>query len=125
MKKQTALLTGGVLLAFSITAQAASMAFMNNTIISSIPKSDVPGFRAAVTQVLESQPDGQSSTWTGSKPRRGLPVDVKMTVRRTVETQKANKCRQLDAVVAQGASSENWSFWFCKQASGQWKASHN
>lgn len=125
MKKQTALLTGGVLLAFSISAQAASMAFMNNTIISSIPKSDLAAFRAAVTEVLESQPDGQSTTWTGSKPRRGVPIDVKMTVKRTVETQKANKCRQLDALVTQGAGSEDWSFWFCKQASGQWKASHN
>jgi len=125
VKKQTALLTGGVLLAFSISAQAASMAFMNNTIISSIPKNDLAAFRAAVTEVLESQPDGQGTTWTGSKPRRGVPIDVKMTVKRTVETQKANKCRQLDALVTQGGSSEDWSFWFCKQASGQWKASHN
>lgn len=101
------------------------MAFMNHTIISSIPKKDRPDFRAAVTQVLESQPDGAATTWTGSKPPHGLPVSVKMTVQRTTETQKANKCRLVDALVSQGNSSEDWKFWFCKQDSGQWKASRN
>ena len=125
MKTQRALLAGGMLLAFSMSAQAASMAFMNNSIIAGIPKKDRPGFSAAVTDTLDNQPDGASTTWTGSQPRRGQPVSVKMTVIRTTETQKANKCRQLDAQVSQNTASENWSFWFCKQASGQWKASHD
>jgi len=125
MKMQRALLTGGVLLAFSITAQAAGMAFMNHSIISSIPKKDLPSFSAAVTDALEHQPDGASAAWTGSQPRHGQPVSVKMTVAHTTETQKANKCRQLDAVVSKNTASENWSFWFCKQDSGQWKASRN
>ncbi|MBO9355649.1 hypothetical protein GG851_16815 [Bordetella petrii] len=98
---------------------------MNDTILSSIPKKDRAEFRAAVTQTLESEPDGATTTWTGSKPRVGYPVSVKMTVKRTVETQKASKCRYLDSVVSQGSSSEDWAFWFCKQESGQWKASRN
>src|SRR3546814_572259 len=125
MKTQRALLIGGVLLAFSFSVQAANMTFMNHSILSSIPKKDLPAFNAAVTNTLESQPDGASSTWTGSQPKRGQPVSVKMTVTHTTETQKANKCRQLDAQVSQNGGSENWSFWFCKQESGQWKASRN
>lgn len=125
MKKQNALLAGGVLMAFSVSAQAASMAFMNHTILASMPKSELPAFRAAVAQVLDSQPDGASSTWTGSPPHYGQPVAVDMTVKRSVETQKANQCRLLDARVRQGSRAEDWSFWFCKQPSGQWKASHN
>lgn len=125
MKMQSALWAGGVFLACSVSAQAANMAFMNHTILSSIPKSDIPGFRAVVTQVLDSKPDGSSTTWTGSKPRRGLPVSVQMTVDQTVETQKANQCRHLDAKFTQGARAEDWAFWFCKDAAGQWKASRN
>ncbi|HYG41684.1 MAG TPA: hypothetical protein VEA17_02065 [Bordetella sp.] len=125
MKIQRALLIGGVLLAFSMPVQAASVAFMNQTILSSIPKQDRPDFRAAVTQLLDTQPDGAASTWTGSTPRHGLPVTVKMTVERTTETQKANKCRLLDALVSQGNRSEKWAFWFCKQESGEWKASRH
>ena len=125
MRKQSALLAGGVLLACSVSAQAASMAFMNHTILTSIPKQDLADFRATVHDVLESQPDGASSTWTSSAPRRGQPVSVKMTVDHTVETQKASKCRQLDALVSSGAGSEDWSFLFCRQPSGQWKASHD
>src|SRR3546814_5792928 len=125
MKTQRALLAGGVLLAFSLSAQAAGMAFMNHSIIASIPKKDLPSFSAAVTDTLENQPDGASTTWTGSQPRRGQPIKVKMTVEHTTETRKANKCRQLDAVVSRDAASENWSFWFCKQDTGQWKASSN
>ncbi|MCD0502643.1 hypothetical protein [Bordetella petrii] len=98
---------------------------MNHSILSSIPKQDLPGFRTAVADVLNNQPDGASTTWTGSQPRRGGPIKADLTVKRSVDTQKASKCRLLDARISQDAESENWAFWFCQQPSGEWKASHN
>jgi surface antigen len=107
-------------------AQSAGVAFMNNTVIGSIPKADWPDFEKAVAQALNDSPDGTASTWHSNTPqRRGGPINVTLTPSDTVQTPKANKCRLLAADVTQGKTAETWKFMFCQNPAGAWRASTN
>ncbi|OZI42580.1 hypothetical protein CEK29_12610 [Bordetella genomosp. 5] len=118
-------LLAGILLAAGASSLsfAAPTTFLNYTIINNIPKQDRAGFRSAVAQALNDSADGQTTTWTSSPPRRGTPISVTLTPRQTSQTEKADKCRFLQAHFEQSGGKENWSFWFCRQPDGGWKAS--
>ncbi|GAB2480443.1 hypothetical protein GCM10027082_34260 [Comamonas humi] len=104
-------------------AQAASATFLNRTIAARIPAQDLPAFRTAVGNVLNSAADGSTTPWTSSQgPRRQPPVEVALTPLQTTQT-RGGACRLLDAKVSQRSLSEQWQFWFCKQGDGSWKAS--
>lgn len=113
-----------VFAAMAAPVQAApATTFLNNSIISKIPKQDRASFRAAVGQALNDSADGQTTTWTSTSNKRRAPVEVALTPKQTTQTQKADRCRLLDARFAQSGGKEDWSFWFCRQADGSWKAS--
>lgn len=106
---------------------AAPLSFLNKSIISRIPAADVPSLQATVGVVLNDMADGQQTEWSSSQSNRArrTPVNILLTPEQTVQTGSAGTCRLLDAKVSQGNADESWKFWFCKQADGSWKASHN
>jgi len=118
------LATVGVMPALS---GAAPLSFLNKSIISRIPAADTPSLQATVGVVLNDMADGQPTEWTSSQSNRTrrTPVHIVLTPQQTVQTDSAGTCRLLDAKVSQANTDENWKYWFCKQADGSWKASHN
>ncbi len=112
-------------LAGMTAVQAAPPVFLNHTIINNISKSDRPQFQEAVAAALNQSADGQTTRWTSTATRRQPAIAVSLTPRQTSTTSKANRCRQLEARVAQGTGKEDWTFWFCQQPSGAWRASTN
>ncbi|AZY50929.1 hypothetical protein D0839_08795 [Bordetella avium] len=106
-------------------AHAAAPVFLNQTIINNIPKADRPQFQAAVADVLEQSAEGQTTTWTSTATRRQPAIAVRLTPIQTTYTDTSRRCRLLEAQVSQGAGKEGWTFWFCQQPSGGWRASSN
>ncbi|MDR0227413.1 MAG: hypothetical protein LBI66_13440 [Burkholderiaceae bacterium] len=106
-----------------LSAQAAPVSFLNQTIVARIPARDLPAFRAAVGQALNDSADGASTQWTSSPGRGHQPVQVTLMPQQTTQTDKAGRCRLLAAQVRQLSVSEDWRFWFCQQPGGQWMAS--
>ena len=115
----------GWLLLASVIApvHAAPPIYLNHSIIVNIPKADLPSFRAAVNQALNDSADGQTTHWTSSAQRGHAPVSVALTPSQTTQTQKADRCRMLQGRFTQSGGKEDWSFWFCRQPEGNWKAS--
>ncbi|MFC4275109.1 class I SAM-dependent methyltransferase [Achromobacter aloeverae] len=110
-------------LACGQAAQAAGVAFMNNTIVARIPKQEWPAFEQTVAQALDNAADGSTTTWTSQTKRlRGGPVSVTLTPSNTT---REGQCRLMSANVSQQSAKEHWQFLFCKNAEGAWRASSN
>lgn len=124
---RVAQLVAGLSLALgaAATVNAAPAVFLNEPIIKNIPSADRPGLRAAIAQALNQSADKQASTWTSTAQGRKPAVNVRLTPLTTTETSKSGRCRQLQANVEQGKAHEDWTFWFCQQPDGGWKASSN
>lgn len=128
MKSASALLSVSVaiatLLAAPISVSAASLSFLNHTIVSRIAAKDLPAFRSMIGEVLNNSADGNTTEWTSmAGTNRKAPVKVAVTPVQTTQTQSANTCRLLSAHVSQHQVAEQWQFWFCKQSDGSWKSS--
>ncbi len=106
-----------------LSAAAAPLSFLNNTIAARIPAKDLPDFKSAVAQVLNETADGAVSEWTSRPGRNRQPVQIMFRPQQTVQTKSAGACRLLAAEVRQRSVSENWRGWLCKQTDGSWKAS--
>lgn len=107
----------------STSANAAALIFLNDTIAARIPAKDLPDAKATVAKVLNEAADGSVTEWTSGPNRVNQRVKIAFQPQQTTQTQSAGSCRLLSAEVRLQKTSENWRFWFCKQADGSWKAS--
>ena len=103
-------------------AQAAPVAYLNNSILTRIPAKDVASFKDAVLTTLNTVPDGATAAWA-STPIASGQIQIEMQPQETSETKIAGTCRLLAAEINQRDQHENWKFWFCKQKDGSWKSS--
>src|SRR5262245_52186644 len=95
--RKLSLTTIALLTLYGATAGAANMAFLNQSILSEIPKGQSKEFAMAVGDALNNVPDGQSSTWTGKPERKNqVPISATFRPRDTVQLDKGRACRLLD-----------------------------
>ena len=96
---------------------------LNNTIVARIPRADLPSFKTAVQQALNSASDGEKVQWVGASKKKGPQIRASIEPLKTITTAKGNKCRFIYSKLSELSAAEEWKFWFCQQESGGWKVS--
>lgn len=115
----------GAAAAASSLACAASLSFLNGTIIKQIPAKDLPSFQTAVKNTLDSVPVNAHMEWHSMRGPAGQPIQVILTPLEDKPAQSGLPCRFLEGVVSHRSASERWQFWFCKQPDASWKITGN
>jgi len=110
-----------VLLGVGGTAWArAYSAFSTDSIYGSLKRAESVSFNQAASKVLANPQDKETTLWSSPLAGRN-PVSGKLYADGSRQ-QNGLPCRLLHAQLERGPNREEWEFWFCRQADGQWKA---
>ncbi|MBO1113843.1 hypothetical protein [Bordetella petrii] len=100
-------------------AQAYS-AFSTDSIYGSLKHEESVSFNQAAAKVFANPKDKEILLWTSPLAGR-TPVSGKLYADGSRQ-HDGLPCRMLHARLERGPNREDWEFWFCRQADGQWKA---
>jgi len=100
-------------------AQAYS-AFSTDSIYGSLKHEESVSFNQAAATVMANPKDNEVLPWTSPLGGR-TPVSGKLYADGSRQRNEL-PCRLLHARLERGPNREDWEFWFCRQADGQWKA---
>ncbi len=90
---------------------------LSDTPLSRFSDEDLSIFEAAVTEALESRPDGSSIPW--ENPNTGASGSVTPL---NTERRDQRECRLLDIINRAEGRSGSARFWFCRNPDGIWKS---
>ena len=108
-----------LLLGAAIGAQAANLAFLNDTPLAYMHPRDNDSIKHAVDSALNDRKDGESFTWVNEGTGNSVKIDANITMEST-STDGGRTCRTLAVVLNAKGQSINLRPNFCK-VGGAWK----
>ncbi|KXU88484.1 hypothetical protein CI15_11230 [Paraburkholderia monticola] len=108
-----------LLLGASIGAQAANLAFLNDTPLAYMHQRDNDSIKHAVMSALNDKKDGESFTWVNDGTGNSVKIDANITMDST-STDGGRTCRALGVVLNAKGQSINLRPNFCK-VGGAWQ----
>jgi hypothetical protein len=108
-----------LLLGAAIGAQAANLAFLNDTPLAYMHQRDNDSIKHAVDSALNDRKDGESFTWVNEGTGNSVRIDANISMEST-STDGGRTCRALTVVLNAKGQSMNLRPTFCK-AGGAWK----
>jgi len=109
------------------SAYAINLGFLHDTPASYMQQADYNALVKAVRAAADSEPDGQSATWTNEGLRNSVRVDATITA---VDTEKgaekgaekdgARTCRTMQVVINAKQQSMTLRPRFCREGTGSW-----
>ncbi|MBN3751366.1 hypothetical protein G3N95_00320 [Paraburkholderia sp. Tr-20389] len=100
-------------------AHATNLNFLNDTPMSYIKKPDMDSIKVALTDVLNTKKDGETTQWTNEGTGNSVKIDAAMTPEST--SQEGNKtCRNVTVVLSAKGQSMNLHPKFCGTGKTDW-----
>jgi len=108
-----------MLLTGTATAGASNLNFLNDTPMSYIKKPDMDSIKVALTDVLNTRKDGETTQWTNEGTGNSVKIDAAMTPEST--SQEGGKtCRLVTVVLTAKGQSMNLHPKFCGTGRTDW-----
>jgi hypothetical protein len=109
-----------LLLLTSMTpAEASNLNFLNDTPMSYIKQPDMASIKVALTDVLNTKKDGETTQWTNEGTGNSVKIDAAITPEST--SQEGNKtCRLVSVVLSAKGQSMNLHPRFCGTGRTDW-----
>ncbi|MEM5338221.1 hypothetical protein [Paraburkholderia azotifigens] len=100
-------------------ADATNLNFLNDTPMSYIKKPDMDSIKVALTDVLNTKKDGETTQWTNEGTGNGVKIDAAMTPEST--SQEGGKtCRMVKVVLLAKGQSMDLHPKFCGTGRTDW-----
>ncbi|CAG9202438.1 conserved exported hypothetical protein [Paraburkholderia sabiae] len=100
-------------------AEATNLNFLNDTPMSYIKKSDMDSIKVALTDVLNTKKDGETTQWTNEGTGNGVKIDAAITPESTSQ-QGGKTCRLVAVVLSAKGQSMNLHPKFCGTGRTDW-----
>jgi surface antigen len=111
---------GSLLFAIACSAHASNLNFLNDTPLSYMKQQDIDSIKMAVTKVLDTKEDGQTSHWNNSGTRNSVKLDAVLTPNDT--TRKGDRtCRSVEVALNAKGQSMDLHPLFCRVGTAAWK----
>ncbi|WP_157686930.1 hypothetical protein [Paraburkholderia phymatum] len=108
-----------LLLTGMTAAQASNLNFLNDTPMSYIKKPDMDSIKVALTDVLNTKKDGETTQWTNKGTGNSVKIDAAMTPESTSH-EGSKTCRNVAVVLSAKGQSMNLHPRFCGTGKTDW-----
>jgi surface antigen len=95
--------------------------YAERSILGTLSTQELRSVETAAIGVLDHAPDGKATKWTSPTESDRATIVGTLEPLRTRKDQ-GESCRLLKSTLVRQGETEAWSFWFCKNAEGNWKS---
>ncbi|QCP50111.1 hypothetical protein FAZ95_13530 [Trinickia violacea] len=113
-------ITGGLLLAGAVAAQASNYGFLSDTPVSYMRQRDVDSLLKAANTALDTKRDGETAVWTNEGTGTSVKLDATMTIGQTTKDGDRT-CRRMTATLNAKGQSMTLRPQYCKAGDGAWQ----